>query len=229
MSRDAPDGVFITFEGGEGAGKSTQIARLAEALRQAGKSEVVTTREPGGTPRAEAIRAALLRGAGKPYGAFAEALLFSAARIDHLDGLIRPALARGAIVLCDRFADSTRAYQGAASGLDDDILRALERVTLAGTRPDLTLILDLPPQTGLARAQARAAGLDRFEAEALGFHTRLRDAFLQIAREEPGRCVLIDAAPDAETVARAVHGAVSQRWPALLTPDPMSDAQVDAA
>ena len=118
MSSDAPRGVFITFEGGEGAGKSTQIARLAATLRdEGGGREIVTTREPGGTPRAEALRAALLRGVAKPYGPFAEALMFAAARIDHIENRIRPALARGAIVLCDRFSDSTRAYQGAAGGL----------------------------------------------------------------------------------------------------------------
>ncbi len=146
MSSDAPRGVFITFEGGEGAGKSTQIARLAATLRAQGGREVVTTREPGGTKRAEGFREALLRGVAKPFGPFAEALMFAAARIDHVDGLIRPALARGAIVLCDRFADSTRAYQGAAGGLDPALIASLERVTLEGLRPDLTLILDLPAE-----------------------------------------------------------------------------------
>lgn len=218
MTDGALKGVFITFEGGEGAGKSTQIARLAEHLRASGR-EVVTTREPGGTPRAEVLREALLSGAAKPHGPLAEALLFAAARIDHLDALIRPALERGAIVLCDRFADSTRAYQGAAGGLDGDTLRALERVTLDGTRPDLTLILDLLPETGLTRARMRSerggreATPDRFESEAIGFHLRLREAFRAIAQAEPGRCVLIDAEPAAEAVAMAIREAVTARLP----------------
>ena len=230
MTSEPPAGVFITFEGGEGAGKSTQIARLAARLRAepgtaaAPAREVVTTREPGGTPRAEALREAVLAGVAKPYGPFAEALLFSAARIDHLDRLIRPALARGAIVLCDRFADSTRAYQGAADGLEPGVLAALERVVVGPTRPGLTLILDLPAETGLARARARSmaqaaaegAAADRFEAETLGFHERLRAAFLAIAEAEPARCAVVDASPDADAVASAVAAAVAARMPGLL-------------
>ncbi|GBU19113.1 MULTISPECIES: dTMP kinase [Methylobacterium] len=215
-------GRLVTFEGGEGVGKSTQVERLARTLRAAGR-EVVATREPGGTERAEAIRAALLSGAAKPYGPFAEALLFSAARIDHLDRLIRPALERGAVVLCDRFSDSTRAYQGAAGGLDAGTIAALERVTLGGLSPDLTLILDLPPETGLARARARAADTggegaeaDRFEAEALAFHARLREAFLAIAAAEPARCAVIDAGLPPDAVEAAVREAVADRLPALL-------------
>ncbi|WP_342151151.1 dTMP kinase [Methylorubrum sp. SB2] len=217
MSSDAPRGVFITFEGGEGAGKSTQIARLAAALRTASGREVVTTREPGGTPRAEGYRAALLRGVAKPFGPFAEALMFAAARIDHVDALIRPALARGAIVLCDRFADSTRAYQGAAGGLDPALIVSLERVTLQGLRPDLTLILDLPAEAGLARARRRGGeGADRFEAEALSFHERLRSAFLAIAAAEPARCRVIDASPGPEAVEAAIRAAVASHRPDLL-------------
>lgn len=218
MSSDAPRGVFITFEGGEGAGKSTQIARLAEALRRAGGREVVTTREPGGTPRAEALRAALLRGVAKPYGPFAEALMFAAARIDHIEHLIRPGLDRGAIVLCDRFSDSTRAYQGAAGGLEPGLIASLERVTLEGLRPDLTLILDLPPEAGLARAQSRGEGApaDRFEAEALGFHERLRAAFRAIAEAEPERCRLIDASLDPDAVEAAIRASVAAWRPDLL-------------
>ncbi len=154
-------GVFITLEGGEGAGKSTQAARLAATLRARTGRPVVVTREPGGSPRAEEIRAAVLAGVAKPYGPFAEALLFSAARLDHLETLIRPALARGETVICDRFLDSTRAYQGAAGGLDGELLDALERVVVGPTRPDLTLILDLPAETGLARARARGAAAGR--------------------------------------------------------------------
>lgn len=157
MTAAGAGGSFITFEGGEGAGKSTQIRRLAAHLRARSGRPVLTTREPGGSVKAETIREALLSGLAKPYGPFAEALLFSAARIDHLDTRIRPALARGEIVLCDRFADSTRAYQGAAGGLDPAVLSALERVVVGPTRPDLTLILDCDPELGLARARARQA------------------------------------------------------------------------
>jgi dTMP kinase len=218
MSSDAPRGVFITFEGGEGAGKSTQIARLAATLRAGSGREVVTTREPGGTKRAEAFREALLRGVAKPYGPFAEALIFAAARIDHVDHLIRPALARGAVVLCDRFADSTRAYQGAAGGLDPALIASLERVTLEGLRPDLTLILDLPAQAGLARARRRGEGEgpDRFEAEASSFHERLRSAFRAIAEAEPERCRVIDAEPGPDVVEAAIRKAVAAHRPDLL-------------
>ena len=213
-------GCFITFEGGEGAGKSTQIARAAAWLRAGADAprEVVTTREPGGSPRAERIRGAVLSGVAKPYGPFAEALLFAAARLDHLATLIRPSLARGAIVLCDRFSDSTRAYQGAAGGVDAETLAALERVVVGATRPDLTLILDLPPEIGLARARQRdrAQGPDRFEAEALGFHQRLRAAFLAIAAAEPARCVVIDAQGAPDAVAQAIRAAVAARLPHLV-------------
>ncbi|WP_036302576.1 dTMP kinase [Methylobacterium sp. 77] len=214
-------GAFITFEGGEGAGKSTQIGRLAVRLRGASSIPVVTTREPGGSAKAEAIREALLAGTVKRHGPFAEALLFSAARIDHLDTMIRPALARGETVLCDRFADSTRAYQGAAGGLDPALLSALERVVIGNTRPDLTLILDLDPAIGLGRAKARAGegggGADRFEAEALGFHTRLREAFLAIAASEPERCVVIDAGLSVDAVEEAIAAAIIARLPHHLT------------
>jgi dTMP kinase len=216
----AARGAFITFEGGEGAGKSTQIARLAAALRAESGRAVCVTREPGGSPRAEEIRAALLGGVAKPYGPFAEALLFCAARIDHLDRLIRPALGRGETVLCDRFIDSTRAYQGAAGGLEPGIVHALERVVVGPTRPDLTLILDLPPEAGLARAAGRGAragqGADRFEAEGLDFHVRLREAFLAIARAEPARCAVVDAARDPDAVEAAIRAAVTARLPGLL-------------
>ncbi|MGV7034395.1 dTMP kinase [Methylobacterium symbioticum] len=214
-------GAFITFEGGEGAGKSTQVERLAETLRA--RHRVVVTREPGGTPRAEEIRAALLGGLAKPYGPFAEALLFSAARIDHLDRLIRPALAAGAVVLCDRFMDSTRAYQGAAGGIAAGTVAALERVVVGATRPGLTLILDLDPEAGLARARARSGAADRFEGEALDFHRRLRAAFRAIAEAEPERCVLIDAGEAPDAVAAAIRAAVTERLPHLL-PEGASDA-----
>ena len=223
-------GLFLTFEGGEGAGKSTQVARLAATLRARTGRPVVVTREPGGSAYAEEIRAALLAGAAKPYGPFAEALLFSAARLDHLDRLIRPALRRGEIVLCDRFIDSTRAYQGAAGGLDPAVIAALERVVVGPTRPDLTLILDLPPEAGLARAAGRGAGTgqgaDRFEAESLDFHARLRDAFLAIARAEPERCAVIDAGRDPDSVEAAIRALVAARLSGLL---PTERSRGDAA
>ena len=220
MTAAGAGGTFITFEGGEGAGKSTQIRRLAAHLRAQAGRPVLTTREPGGSPRAEAIREALLSGLAKAHGPFAEALLFSAARIDHLDTLIRPALARGEIVLCDRFADSTRAYQGAAGGLDPAVLASLERVVVGPTRPDLTLVLDCDPELGLARARARQAadgeaGPDRFEAEALAFHARLRATFLAIAAAEPGRCAVVNAALPADAVEAAIRAVVAERLPRL--------------
>lgn len=201
---------FITFEGGEGAGKSTQIRLLAARLREF-SHEVVLTREPGGTPLAEKLRAFILTGKARELGPLGEAVLFSAARIDHIDSLIRPALARGAYVLCDRFADSTRAYQGVKGGVAPGQLAALEKVTLAGLTPGMTFILDLPPQIGLERANRRRGGdeADRFEGEALDFHTQLRARFLEIARAEPQRCRVIDAARPVEAVAEAIWSAFS--------------------
>jgi dTMP kinase len=208
-------GRFITFEGGEGAGKSTQIRRLAAALRADHAREVVVTREPGGTPLAERLRAIILAGRARDLGDFGEALLFSAARIDHIDRIIRPALARGAYVLCDRFADSTRAYQGARGGAGEQMLTTLERVTLDGVRPDLTFILDLPPEIGLERARVRRGrgGADRFEGEALAFHALLREKFLDLARAEPYRCKVIDASKPEDRVADAIFAACREKWP----------------
>ncbi len=205
-------GRFITLEGGEGAGKSTQVARLAKRLQALG-IDAVTTREPGGSPRAERLRELILAGAAKPYGPVAEAIMFSAARDDHLTRVIRPALARGAWVICDRFADSTRAYQGAAGKVPADVIAGLERVVVDGTRPDLTLILDLAPEVGLARATARRgeAGTDRYEGEALSFHRALRRAFLDIARREPRRCVVIDADHPADRIEEAIWRVVADR------------------
>ena len=207
-------GLFITFEGGEGAGKSTQVQRLSRRLREIGR-EMVLTREPGGSPRAERIRDSILSGEGKGFGAFAEALMFFAARADHLETVIRPALARGAVVVCDRFADSTRAYQGSRGEVDRSLLQALERVVVGPTRPDLTLILDVPAEVGLQRAAARRRqgrqAADRFEQEEIGFHARLREAFLAIARAEPDRCVVIDARGDPDTIADQVWAAVRGR------------------
>lgn len=210
-------GRFITLEGGEGAGKSTQAARLVEELGRRG-IRAIATREPGGSPRAEEIRTVILSGSASRMGPLAEALLFSAARADHLAATIRPALARGDWVICDRFADSTRAYQGAAGGLDSAVINALERIVVGDTRPDLTLILDLPATDGLRRASARrgeGAAADRFEGEAVAFHDALRREFLAIARRAPERCVVIDASADADRVARDVWSAVEQK---VLTP-----------
>jgi dTMP kinase len=205
-------GRFITLEGGEGAGKSVQARRLAERLAALGLA-VVRTREPGGSPGAEALREAILTGFGAEFSPAGQALLFAAARIDHLDKTILPALAKRAWVVCDRFADSTRAYQGAAGNLPDEFIAALERLTIGANRPHLTLILDLPPETGLARAAARrrTGPADRFESEGLPFHQTLRRAFLDIAAAEPLRCVVIDADGSEEAVAAAIWSAVETR------------------
>ena len=201
-------GVFITFEGGEGGGKSTQIRRLAERLTDQGR-EVVLTREPGGSPGAEALRSLLVNGAADRWSPLSETLILYAARSDHLQRVIRPALDRGAVVLSDRFADSTRAYQGAAGGVDPAFIAELELTVLGPTRPGLTLILDLPPAEGLRRADRRGDGETRFEDKGLLFHQRLREEFLAIARHEPERCRLIDAAQSVDEVAAAVWAAVS--------------------
>jgi len=202
-------GRFITFEGGEGAGKSTQLRRLAARL--APGREVVATREPGGSPGAESIRDLLVNGAADRWSPVTETLLMYAARRDHVERVITPALARGAWVVCDRFADSTRAYQGAAGGTDPLLISSLETYVLAGVRPDLTLILDLPTEAGLARAGGRGDAESRFESKGVAFHERLRAAFLDIARAEPDRCAVIDAAQDEDTVAAAVWEAVGAR------------------
>lgn len=192
-------GLFITIEGGEGGGKSTLRAGLAAALR-AGGLNVVETREPGGTPGAEQIRALLVTGDADRWGPLPEALLVCAARADHVARVIAPALAAGAIVLCDRFCDSTMAYQGYAGGLGRAAIEALDALTIAQTRPDLTFMLDLPVDVGLARAAARHGGEARFEAKGVAFHQALREAFLDIAAREPQRCRVLDAQAPAEAV-----------------------------
>ncbi len=206
-------GGFITLEGGEGAGKSAQTRRLAARLAALG-FETVATREPGGTPHAEALRALILSGRLRDKGPAAEAIAFSAARIDHIDALIAPALERGAFVVCDRFADSTRAYQGAAGSLPLEFLERLEHVAVGACRPDLTLVIDLAPEAGLARAAVRrgTGGADRFEAEGLDFHRALRAGFLAIAKGEPERCQIVDGAQDEESVGRDVWRAVRARF-----------------
>ena len=203
-------GRFITFEGGEGAGKSTQVGRLAARLTADGR-EVVTTREPGGSPGAESIRELVLKGSADRWSPATETLLMYAARRDHIERVIRPALERGAWVICDRFADSTRAYQGAAGGVDPKFISALETYILEGTRPDLTLVFDLPADVGLDRAHARAGAEMRFESKGMAFHERLREGFRAIADSEPERCALIDATASMDAVEAAVWAAVSER------------------
>ncbi len=210
MTRAPHGGFFITFEGGEGAGKSSQVKRLAEHLRRLGAS-VILTREPGGSPGAELLRELLLSGTVREFGPAAEAMIFSAARIDHLDQTIRPALARGDVVICDRFIDSTRAYQGASGQLEAGFIDRLERIVIGDTRPDLTFILDLPPEIGMARAGLRRGSdqIDRFEAEDLSFHQQLRNTFRRIAEQEPDRCRLINASSSEAEVEASI-------WSALL-------------
>jgi dTMP kinase len=203
-------GRFITFEGGEGAGKSTQVRLLAERLGPR-TPEIVVTREPGGSPGGEAIRELLVTGAADRWSGVSETLLMYAARRDHIERVIAPALERGAWVICDRFADSTRAYQGAGDAVDPKFIAALERHVLGEIRPDLTLILDLPVDAGLARAVERAEAVTRFEARGRPFHERLRAAFLDIARAEPERCAVIHASGSREGVAAAVWSAVQDR------------------
>ncbi len=201
-------GFFISLEGGEGAGKSTQAALLETALK-ARSLEVVRTREPGGSPGAEAIRALLVTGGAERWSPISESLLMNAARRDHVERVIAPALARGAVVVCDRFADSTRAYQGAGGGAPADFIAAMEAVVVGDVRPDLTLILDLPVEIGLARAAGRGGGEVRFEGKDLAFHQRLRAAFLDMAVAEPARCVRIDALATSDVVYAAIWARVS--------------------
>lgn len=219
VKRPSGRGRFITFEGGEGTGKSTQIKKLADRLKAA-RMRILVTREPGGSPGAEIMRHLLLSGIGKLLGPEAETLLFAAARDDHVRTVIEPALNQGAWVLCDRFADSTRAYQGSLGQVPAGLINAMQRVTIGDLKPDLTIILDLPVEIGLARAAARrgSATPDRFEGEKLAFHQGLREAYRKIAADEPARCVLIDANSDADTVAGRVWAAVRER----LLPTPAS-------
>ena len=205
-------GSFITFEGGEGSGKSTHARLLAEHLQSLG-IEVVLTREPGGSPGAEIIRHILLSGLAKPLGAETEAILFAAARDDHVRNTIAPALAAGKWVVCDRFIDSTRVYQGALGHVDAKLIRGLERVTVGPSMPDLTVLLDVPATVGLARAKHRRAGgkADRFEGEAVEFHERLRQAYRTLAGSEPKRCIIVDGRAPRDVVAERIWAAVEQR------------------
>lgn len=202
-------GHFITFEGGEGAGKSTQIKRLASRLKRQGH-EVLITREPGGSAGAEAVRHVVLSGAAKAFGTEMEAILFAAARSDNVENIIKPALDKGITVLCDRFMDSSRVYQGVSGGVDPQFILSMERAVTEGARPDLTLIFDLPPELGLKRAAEVWAddGPDRFESENLAMQRKRRRGFLEIAKQEPERCVVIDASKPLNEVAAAVNEAV---------------------
>lgn len=208
-------GHFITFEGGEGAGKSTQIARLKTFLENKGKT-VVVTREPGGSPGAEKIRSLLLSGEAKDLGPRGEAMLFAAARADHVDALIKPALKRDDWVLCDRYADSTRVYQGEA-GVDQEYLKLLETAAVAGLRPELTILIDVPPAIGLSRVAKRSqtddsGGPDRFEDEAVAVHERRRKLFLQLALEEAYRFTIVDGSRDQDFVEKAVQTAIREAF-----------------
>jgi len=216
LKRPSGRGRFISFEGGEGSGKSTQIKKLSERL-EALKLRVVLTREPGGSPGAEIIRHLVLSGMGKLLGPDAETLLFAAARDDHVRTVIQPALNQGIWVLCDRFSDSTRAYQGRLGHVPAGLLNAMQRVTIGDLKPDLTLILDVPVEVGLKRAAARRGkqAPDRFESEDLKFHQDLRDAYREIAAAEPERCVLVDADANPDAVAAQVWSALRDRFFAI--------------
>ncbi|MEQ5774170.1 MULTISPECIES: dTMP kinase [unclassified Thalassospira] len=208
-----PSGIFISFEGGEGSGKSTQIRLLEQWFRHRGR-DVIVTREPGGSPGAEEIRALLLTGDPGRWDAVTEALLMFASRRDHVERTIRPAIAQGQVVLCDRFADSSVAYQGYGHGLGADFIRQLWKLAVNDFKPDLTLMMDLPIETGLARAGARFANVsaaeDRFEKMGLAFHQRLQQGFHEITAAEPDRCRVVDADGDVQTVAARVASVVEQ-------------------
>ncbi|MGY3589436.1 dTMP kinase [Bradyrhizobium sp. USDA 4341] len=220
VQRPSLRGRFITFEGGEGSGKSTQIRKLAERLDVA-KLRAIVTREPGGSPGAEIIRHLVLSGMGKLLGPEAETLLFAAARDDHVRTVILPALNQGIWVLCDRFFDSTRAYQGQLGQVSPGLVNAMQRVTIGDLKPDLTFILDVPVEVGLQRAALRRgnAMADRFEAEGIKFHQDLRDAYRKIAADDPQRCVLIDATAEPDTVAARIWAALREHLRATLTAD----------
>lgn len=206
-----PRGHFITFEGGEGAGKSTQIRLLADRLEAEGH-EVVVSREPGGSAGGEAVRHVLLSGAAEPFGPAMEAMLFAAARSDHVEQIIRPAIAAGKTVLCDRFLDSSRVYQGVSGGLDKGFMTTLESIAINGMMPDLTIILDLDPVEGMRRAASRRGSddADRYEKEDLALHEERREAYIDIARAEPARCIIIDASKEQDDVADAIWDRVAK-------------------
>jgi len=205
-------GHFITFEGGEGSGKTTHAATLAQRLKSLGL-EVVLTREPGGSTGAEIIRHILLSGMAKPLGAETEAILFAAARDDHVRNTILPALQSGRWVICDRFIDSTRVYQGILGNVDQRLIRSLERITVGSALPELTFILDVPAQIGLARATRRRGRdtADRFESESVEFHEKLRQAYRTAASEEPERCIVVDGRAPRDVVSERIWSVVRER------------------
>ena len=203
-------GLFITLEGGEGSGKTTQIGLLAEAMNKAGYPSILT-REPGGTDSAEKIRELLVTGAADRWDAISETLLFQAARVEHVQRLILPALTAGKSVICDRFLDSTRVYQGIGKGLSSEWVKRLHAMTLGNLQPDLTLMLDIAVETGMKRAAARKGNETRFEGMATAFHESVRQGFLDIAKAEPGRCVVVNAAQSVEAVHQTIWGAVEAR------------------
>ena len=216
---------FITFEGGEGVGKSTQVKRLVAGL---GRHSIAAmrTREPGGTPKAEAIRAFILQGRSESWGPGAEAVLFAAARLDHVNQLIAPNLDDGRWVISDRFADSTRAYQGLTGGVDVKLIDALEVLALNNRRPDLTIVLDMEPEAAFRRVLERepeaalATTGDRFEKEDLEWHTRLREAFLAIARNNTERCVVIPANQTEDALEQEIWDVLARRFPELSLEQP---------
>lgn len=207
-------GLFITFEGGEGTGKSTQIGLLARKLEGLGRG-IVTTREPGGTPEAEKIRELLVHRKGGNWTPMAECLLLFSARVMHVEGLIKPALAEGKVVICDRFADSTRAYQGYGHGLPLETIEGINGLTLDDFAPDMTFIMDLPVDVGLSRAgkrlDAEQSGEDRFERLGHQFHERMRRGYLEIARRAPERCIVVDADRGAQEIADEIWSCVKDR------------------
>ena len=211
MRHPTARGRFITVEGGEGAGKSTQAARLADSLERRGVP-VLVTREPGGSPEAERIRALLLDPGAAEWEAVTEVLLYFAGRVENVAKTVEPALAAGRVVVCDRFADSTLAYQGYGAGAEIGAIRSIARAALGGFEPDLTLILDIDPEIGIERVRTRSAVRDRYETRPLDYHRKVREGFLAIAAEAPGRCAVIDAARPEDEVAGAIFAAVSGRF-----------------
>ena len=216
---------FITFEGGEGVGKSTQVKRLLVRLNRL-NIESIRTREPGGTPKAEAVRAFILQGRSESWGAGAEAVLFAAARLNHVNQLIAPSLESGKWVISDRFHDSTRAYQGLTGGVDSRLIEGLEELALNGHAPDITFVLDMDPKTAFDRVNARelesalVATGDRFEREDLDWHRRLRQAFLDIAEHNAKRCVVLPANQSADALEQEIWDVLQRRFPELDTETP---------
>lgn len=203
-------GYFITFEGGEGSGKSTQLKLLSAAFEKSGLP-FITTREPGGSENAEKIRALLVSGDADSWDPLTETLLFTAARSDHLNRLVKPAIAEGKTVICDRFFDSTLVYQGIGKGLGENYIKALHHIVFGNFMPGLTIILDIDPETGLKRAGARRGNENRFEQLDISFHQKIRDGFLQIAKNEAERCVVLDAMKDAETLHKETIAIIKQK------------------